>query len=305
MCGVVRVLAFRAEHGEDARARRQQQDAPAPRQFSCAVPFVPALEGHKARECAHRAEQGGGEPEADVRGLSVERIQDIAESPRQQDQKNAEPESDPAAEQDQEGRAEQDVAEQVAAVGVQGQRGDAAVPFPEYPYPEHVQRAEPRPFFGIEAGQAGQAEPVHPDPVPENEQKQQGQHPMGVVARGRLRGDRARLAAFGAHGLQFGAGLPFKQGGNVQPELVAPARELVGDAARGEDGNPQIKKMGRRQGRAFFAVVDHAPEERDAVGADPEAGLAPARRSARGGGCAGPEGRGNAGERSAWRCHGP
>lgn len=303
MRGVVRVLAFRAEHGEDARARRQQQDAPAPRQLARAVPLVPSLKGHEARKYAHRAEQRGGEAEADVCGLAIERIEDVAEGSRQQNQEHAEPESDPAAEQDQERRAEQDVAEQVAAVGVQGQRGHAAVPFPEYPHPEHVQRADPRPLLGIEAGQAGRAEPVHPDAVPENEQKQQGQHPVGVVARGRFHGDRTR-DAFGAHGLQLGAGLPFEQGGNVQPELVAPARELVRDAARGEDRDPQIKKMGRRQGGALFAVVDHAPEKGDAVGADPEARLAPARRSAGGSGRGGPEGRGDAGEGSAWRCHG-
>ncbi len=47
-------------------------------------------------------------------------VEGVAEASGQQDKKEAKPEAHPAAEQDQKRRAEQDIAEEVLAVGVQG-----------------------------------------------------------------------------------------------------------------------------------------------------------------------------------------
>lgn len=60
MCGVVRIAAFRAEHGEDARACGQKEDAPAPREFSGIAlrSAAPSLKGHEPGKHAHRAEKG-------------------------------------------------------------------------------------------------------------------------------------------------------------------------------------------------------------------------------------------------------
>lgn len=165
---------------------------------------------------------------------TVQRVEGVAEGSGQQDEKEAQPKADPAAEQDQKRRAEQDIAEQVLAVGVQRQRGNAAVPLVKELYTEDIQRAEPRPFLRWQIRQAGkmrQKSPMHPDAVPENEQEQQRHHPMCVVVRGRFDVDRARPAAFGLYGFQFGTGLALEQGGDVQTKLVSPPCKQIRDVS--------------------------------------------------------------------------
>lgn len=141
MCGVIRFVAFRAEHGEDARACGQQEDASAPGELSGIAlrSAAPPLKGHESGKHAHRAEKGRGEAEADMPGGAVPCVEGVAEGSGQQDKKEAKPEAHPAAEQDQKRRAEQDIAEEVLAVGVQGQCRNATIPLSECLHAKNIQ----------------------------------------------------------------------------------------------------------------------------------------------------------------------
>ena len=91
MCGVIRFVAFRAEHGEDARACGQQEDASAPGELSGIAlrSAAPPLKGHESGKHAHRAEKGRGEAEADMPGGAVPCVEGVAEASGQQDKKEA------------------------------------------------------------------------------------------------------------------------------------------------------------------------------------------------------------------------
>ena len=132
MCGVIRFVAFRAEHGEDARACGQQEDASAPGELSGIAlrSAAPPLKGHESGKHAHRAEKGRGEAEADMPGGAVPCVEGVAEASGQQDKKEAKPEAHPAAEQDQ---------KEVLAVGVQGQCRNAAIPLSECLHAKNIQ----------------------------------------------------------------------------------------------------------------------------------------------------------------------
>lgn len=155
MGGVVRSVSVRAEHGEDARSRRQQEDSPPPREsVRFAARFAPALQGHEAGQDAHGPEKSGGKAEADVAVRPVERVADVAERPGHERQKKTETETGAAAHKDEEGRAEKHVAEEVLAVGVQGEGGHGPVPFAEGARAEDVERPFLDPCLGVEAGHA-------------------------------------------------------------------------------------------------------------------------------------------------------
>lgn len=163
----------------------------------------------------------------------VECVADVAQRPGQQRQEEAEAEPRPAAHEDEEGRAEKHVAEEVLAVGVQGEGRHGPVPFTERARPENVQRSFLDPNLGVEGGQAGQIRqkaPVDAHAMPEGKEQEKGQDPVGVLVGGERRGDGPRFAAFRSHGFQFGAGEALKQGGDVEAQLVAPARRAVGNA---------------------------------------------------------------------------
>ena len=72
-------------------------------------------------------------------GGAVPCVEGVAEGSGQQDKKEAKPEAHPAAEQDQKGRAEQDIAEEVLAVGVQGQCCNATIPLSECLHAKNIQ----------------------------------------------------------------------------------------------------------------------------------------------------------------------
>ena len=72
-------------------------------------------------------------------GGAVPCVEGVAEASGQQDKKEAKPEAHPAAEQDQKRRAEQDIAEEVLAVGVQGQCRNATIPLSECLHAKNIQ----------------------------------------------------------------------------------------------------------------------------------------------------------------------
>lgn len=72
-------------------------------------------------------------------GGAVPCVEGVAEGSGQQDKEEAKPKAHSAAEQDQERRAEQDIAEEMLAVGVQGQCRNAAVPLSECLHAKNIQ----------------------------------------------------------------------------------------------------------------------------------------------------------------------
>ena len=109
---IVHILSFRAEHGQKCHARRDGKDQTPESAHGRADDDI-------GTEQAHDAEHGGGESETGVSGITVEYVHGIAEHPGDKRCRERKSESDALGKQNEKGRAEKDVAEEVERVGVQ------------------------------------------------------------------------------------------------------------------------------------------------------------------------------------------
>ena len=80
---------------------------------------------------------------------TVQRVERVSHDARQQGKAQSKPQAQTPGDENKEGRAEQQVGEQVQTVRVQGERRGGTPPLPEHAYPVYVQTAARQPVVGV------------------------------------------------------------------------------------------------------------------------------------------------------------
>ena len=273
MCGIVCAFTLRAQQSQQSQSRPGGQECPSPASVS-----QPLAQRGIRTENSGQTEYCRRESQTDMIGRTIQDVEGIAQRSRRYGQQQRKPQPHASGGQSQQQPAEQQIAEKVLCVGVQGQGGDTTPVFAVPQNSAYVQRTgflpQVRPC--LRPGKAFCLKPAPDKALPHQKKQQKKQRPVKVVLQGQ--GSWQTAQTFFRDRCQFNTRHAFiqsrnkKSGGgtsSVRHPWDAPGiqREFPpGQKARGRM-HIRCPAAGRFSIRAVETSVDDAPVFRDASGA--------------------------------------